>query len=119
MREGPQPHSIDRVSLLSGQEQRRRRVDPQIASLRVERDALVEWLKGRGHDVAESDANFVMFGRFEDRHAVWQALCERGILIRETGPAGFLRVSAGTPDEMTLLRAALDDLAPEKEGTTP
>ena len=25
------------------------------------------------------------------------------------GPAGFLRVSAGTPDEMTLLRAALDD----------
>ena len=52
-------------------------------------------------------------------HAWGDYLCERGILIRETGPAGFLRVSAGTPDEMMLLKSALDDIAPEKEGTTP
>ena len=48
-----------------------------------------------------------------------QDLLDRGILIRETGPAGFLRVSAGTPSEMATLRAALDDLNPTIEGNTP
>ena len=57
--------------------------------------------------VAESDANFVLFGRFEDRHAVWQALLDRGVLIRETGPDGWLRVSAGTPTEMQAFKDAL------------
>ena len=51
-------------------------------------------------EVADSDANFVLFGRFADRHAVWQALLDRGVLIREVGPDGWLRVSAGTPSEM-------------------
>ena len=49
-------------------------------------------------EVAESDANFVLFGRFADRHAVWQGLLDRGVLIREVGPDGWLRVSAGTPE---------------------
>jgi imidazoleglycerol-phosphate dehydratase len=35
--------------------------------------------------VADSDANFVLFGPFADRHAVWQGLLDRGVLIRETG----------------------------------
>ena len=43
-------------------------------------------------------------------------LLDRGILIRETGPAGFLRVSAGTPEEMALLRSALDEIDPTLEG---
>ncbi len=34
--------------------------------------------------------------RFPDRHAVWQGLLDRGVLIRETGPDGWLRVSIGT-----------------------
>ena len=45
-------------------------------------------------------------------------LSARG-LVSETGPAGYLRVSAGTPSEMALLRDALDDLNPPIEGTTP
>jgi histidinol-phosphate aminotransferase len=32
---------------------------------------------------------------------------ERGVLIRETGPDGWLRVSIGTPEEMAAFRAAL------------
>ena len=60
----------------------------QVALLRAERDGLVRWLRGRGLDVADSDANFVLFGRFDDRHAVWQGLLDRGVLIRETGPDG-------------------------------
>jgi len=50
----------------------------------------------------------VMFGEFSDRHAIWQALLDRGVLIRETGPPGWLRVTAGTPAEMSAFRDALD-----------
>ena len=82
----------------------------QVALLRAERDALVSWLRDRGHDVADSDANFVLFGRFDDRHEVWQGLLDRGVLIRETGPDGWLRVSVGTPDENAAFRAALEEV---------
>ena len=82
----------------------------QVALLRDERDGLVDWLRGRGHDVADSDANFVLFGRFDDRRAVWQGLLDRGVLIRETGPEGWLRVSVGTPEENAAFRAALEEV---------
>jgi histidinol-phosphate aminotransferase len=82
----------------------------RVDELRSGRDDLAAWLKGRGHDVAESDANFVLFGRFADRHAVWQGLVDRGVLIRETGPEGWLRVSVGTPAEMSLFRTALEEV---------
>lgn len=78
-----------------------------VAHLRAERDATVAWLRESGYEVAASDANFVYFGRFEDRHALWQALLARGVLIRETGPDGWLRVSIGTPDEMRAFKSAL------------
>ena len=82
----------------------------QIGTLRAERDGLVAWLRGEGLTVAESDANFVLFGRFPDRHVVWQGLLERGVLIREVGPAGWLRVSVGTPVETAAFRAALAEV---------
>lgn len=82
----------------------------QVALLRDERDALLVWLRAHGHDVADSDANFVLFGRFPDRHAVWQGLLDRGVLIRETGPQGWLRVSVGTPEENAAFRAALEEV---------
>ena len=81
-----------------------------VAALRGERDAIVVWLRARGLAVAESDANFVLFGKFPDRHAVWLGLLERGVLIRETGPAGWLRVTVGTPEDMTAFRDALTDM---------
>jgi histidinol-phosphate aminotransferase len=70
----------------------------------------VSWLRERGHAVADSDANFVLFGRFPDRHAIWQGLLDRGVLIRETGPEGWLRVSIGTPQENAAFRAALEEV---------
>jgi histidinol-phosphate aminotransferase len=82
----------------------------QVALLRGERDALVTWLRSRGHAVADSDANFVLFGHFADRHAVWQGLLDRGVLIRETGPDTWLRVSVGTPEENAAFRAALEEV---------
>lgn len=68
------------------------------------------WLVDNGYEVVPSDANFVLFGRFADRHAIWQALLDRGVLIRETGPDGFLRASAGKPEEMAALRQALIEI---------
>lgn len=79
----------------------------RVDELRVERDATVEWLRARGLEVADSDANFVLFGTFADRHAVWQGLVDRGVLVRETGPDGWLRVSIGTPAEMDAFKDAL------------
>jgi histidinol-phosphate aminotransferase len=82
----------------------------RVDDLRVERDRTVDWLRGQGLTVAESDANYVLFGTFPDRHAVWQGLLDRGVLIRETGPDGWLRVSVGTPDEMTAFKKALGEV---------
>jgi histidinol-phosphate aminotransferase len=80
-----------------------------VEALRAERDALVGWLRGAGFAAADSDANFVLFGRFDDRNAVWQGLLDRGVLVRKTGPPQWLRVSVGTPEEMAAFRAALKE----------
>jgi histidinol-phosphate aminotransferase len=81
-----------------------------VAVLRAERDSLVTWVRGRGLAAADSDANFVLIGEFADRHAVWQGLLDRGVLVRETGPHGWLRVSVGTQQEMAAFRDALDEV---------
>jgi histidinol-phosphate aminotransferase len=82
----------------------------RVDDLRAERDRTVDWLRERGHRVADSDANYVLFGTFPDRHAVWQGLLDRGVLIRETGPDGWLRVSVGTPEEMAAFKQALGEV---------
>jgi len=79
----------------------------RVDELRTTRDELSAWLSAHDFEVAESDANFVLFGRFDDRRAVWQGLVDRGVLIRETGPAQWLRVSVGTPAEMQSFYDAL------------
>jgi len=79
----------------------------RVDELRTGRDALCDWLVRRGLSVAESDANFCLFGRFADRHAIWQGLLDRGVLIRETGPEGWLRVTVGTPGEVAAFQQAL------------
>jgi histidinol-phosphate aminotransferase len=81
-----------------------------VAKLRTERDGLVAWLRQRGLSVADSDANFVLFGEFESRRAVWQGLLDRGVLVREVGPPRWLRVTVGTPEEMAAFRAALEEV---------
>jgi histidinol-phosphate aminotransferase len=78
-----------------------------VARIRAERDELVGWLRAAGLRAADSDANFVLFGLFADSHAVWQSLLDRGVLVRETGPAGWLRVSIGTEAEMAAFRDAM------------
>ncbi|WP_131102333.1 histidinol-phosphate transaminase [Streptomonospora litoralis] len=85
----------------------------QVKQLRQERDALVEWLRANGFAVAASDANFVLFGDFGDRSAIWRGLLERGILVREVGPPHMLRVTVGTAAEMSRFREALLQVSAE------
>ncbi len=82
----------------------------RVDDLRAERDRTVDRLRGEGLTVADSDANYVLFGTFADRHAVWQGLLDRGVLIREVGPDGWLRVSIGTADEMATFQQALKEV---------
>jgi histidinol-phosphate aminotransferase len=79
----------------------------KVEAIRIDRDEITRWLRDQGLTVPESDANFVAMGRFADRHAVWQGLLDRGVLVRETGPEGFLRVTVGTPEEMAAFRNAV------------
>jgi histidinol-phosphate aminotransferase len=84
-----------------------------VATIRSERDRLVSSLRALGLQAAESDTNFVLFGRFADRHAVWRALLDRGVLIRETGPPHWLRVTVGTAIETATFLSELTDLLAE------
>lgn len=91
----------------------------QVDELRRQRDRLQDELVSLGLRVADSDANFVLFGCFADRHALWQGLLDRGVLVREVGPPGWLRVSAGTPDETTTFLTAMAELITTVERMEP
>jgi histidinol-phosphate aminotransferase len=84
----------------------------RVDDLRAERDRTVDWLRDQGFTVADSDANFCLFGTVPDRHGVWRRLVDRGVLVREVGPEGWLRVSIGTAAEMLAFRDALLQVLP-------
>lgn len=84
----------------------------KVALLRSERDALAEHLAARGHSVAPSDANFILFRTFSDRDEVFEALLDHSVLARAVGPAGWLRVSIGTPENNAAFRTALEETDP-------
>ncbi|GHG12965.1 MULTISPECIES: histidinol-phosphate transaminase [Amycolatopsis] len=70
-----------------------------VHKLAAERDRVVEALAGLGYDPVPSDSNFVLFGRFASPSAAWQSYLDAGVLIRDPGIPGHLRVSIGTPEE--------------------
>ena len=79
-----------------------------VEAIKAQRDRIVTELTARGLDVVPSDANFVLFGGLADHRAVWRGLLDRGVLIRDVGLPGWLRVTAGTPEETGAFLAALD-----------
>ncbi|WP_420847690.1 histidinol-phosphate transaminase [Natronosporangium hydrolyticum] len=85
-----------------------------VTALKEQRDRLVTELRARGLAVADSDANFVLFGGLGEQQPVWRALVDRGVLVRDVGIAGWLRVSAGTPAETDAFLTALDDVLKEQ-----
>jgi histidinol-phosphate aminotransferase len=80
--------------------------------VKAQRDRLVADLAAMGLNPVPSDANFVLFGGLTDERVTWQALLDRGILIRDVGLAHYLRVTAGTPQETGAFLEAMRSLAP-------
>jgi histidinol-phosphate aminotransferase len=78
-----------------------------VDAIKAERDRIVATLRARGVRVADSDANFVLFEVGGDQRVAWQALLDKGVLVRDVGLPGWLRVTAGTPAETSAFLAAL------------
>ena len=75
-----------------------------VDAIKEQRDRIVSVLRSRGIRVADSDANFVLFAvspgeASGDQRVAWQRLLDRGVLVRDVGLPGWLRVTAGTPAE--------------------
>jgi histidinol-phosphate aminotransferase len=82
----------------------------QVEAIKTQRDRIVSSLRTLGLTVADSDANFVLFGQFKNSETVWRALLDRGVLVRDVGLPGWLRVSAGTPTEVDAFLAAMGEV---------
>lgn len=78
-----------------------------VGEIRSQRDRLVVELAELGYLPHRSGSNFVLFGGVDDPHAVFEALLERGVLIRDVGIPHHLRVTAGTETETTAFLEAL------------
>ena len=84
-----------------------------VAVIKHQRDRIVEGLRELGLDPVPSDANFVFFGGLPDSAAAWQALLDRGVLVRDVGIPHYLRVTAGTPAETDAFLGAMAEVAAE------
>jgi histidinol-phosphate aminotransferase len=83
-----------------------------VQAVLAERDRVIAALESDvGLTVLPTDANFFLFGPFDEPAAVWQGLLDRGVLVRDvsSGPglAGWLRANAGLPAENDAFLAAL------------
>jgi histidinol-phosphate aminotransferase len=78
-----------------------------VADIQEQRDRIIRELSALGYLPHESWANFVLFGGVEDPHGVFEALLAEGIIIRDIGIPGHLRVTAGTAAETTAFLDAL------------
>ncbi|MET9517134.1 histidinol-phosphate transaminase [Streptomyces sp. NPDC002994] len=88
-----------------------------VEQLKTERDRLVNELRAIGFEVTDSDANFVQFGRFDGAagsHQAWQRILDQGVLVRDNGVPGWLRVTAGTPEENDAFLDAVRELKKEQ-----
>jgi histidinol-phosphate aminotransferase len=83
-----------------------------VDAVKEQRDRIVAGLPALGLTSVPSDANFVLFGHFADSTAAWQALLDRDVLVRDPGLPGWLRVTAGTPEETDAFLTALGEIAP-------
>ncbi|MEU1886211.1 histidinol-phosphate transaminase [Micromonospora sp. WMMD987] len=82
-----------------------------VEAIKVQRDRIVDTLRSRGHRVADSDANFVLFAVGGDQATAWRTLLDAGVLVRDVGLPGWLRVTAGTPAETDAFLTAMEKLS--------
>jgi len=82
-----------------------------VKALIAERERVSAELTRMGYRVIPSDANFVLFGAFTDAPATWQRYLDAGVLIRDVGIPGHLRVTIGLAAENDAFLAAGAELA--------
>ncbi|NUP26763.1 MAG: histidinol-phosphate transaminase [Nocardia sp.] len=70
-----------------------------VAELAAQRDRVARALTGMGYEVVPSDANFLLFGKFENAARAWQHYLDEGVLIRDVGIGGYLRATIGLAAE--------------------
>jgi histidinol-phosphate aminotransferase len=81
-----------------------------VDDIRQQRQRLAQALTRLGYTVYPSGANFLLVGGFADSHSMFTKLLERGILVRDIGIPGHLRITAGTEDETSALIHALTEI---------
>lgn len=77
-----------------------------VDDIRTQRDRIARGLAALGYIPHDSGSNFVLFGGVTDPNAMFEALLADGVLIRDVGIPGHLRVSAGTEAETTVFLQA-------------
>ena len=92
----------------------------EASSLVLAARLLAEGAQVRAYDpVAEKEARKLMAGvSFADSTAAWQALLGRGVLVRDVGLPGWLRVTAGTAAEVDAFLTALAEVGATSAGVT-
>lgn len=82
-----------------------------VATLITARESLVQALHNLGLQTIPTSANFILFTGFKaDATKLWSELLGKGVLIRDVGLPGYLRVSVGNEAENTLFISALQEL---------
>lgn len=81
----------------------------EVEQLKIERNKVVVELQNLGLTVVPSSANFLLFS-IDNEKNVWQELVKVGVLVRDVGIAGHLRVTIGTPSENDRFLAALREI---------
>lgn len=81
-----------------------------VDDIRGQRKRIANGLADLGYTPYRSGSNFVFFGGVVDTASVFRQLFERGILIRDIGIPGHMRVTAGTETETTAFLEAMSAL---------
>jgi histidinol-phosphate aminotransferase len=82
-----------------------------VSTLIAAREDLINALHQMGLQTVPSSANFILFTGFkQDAPQLWSALLEKGVLIRDVGLSGYLRVTIGNEAENQLFISALKEL---------
>lgn len=82
-----------------------------VSTLIAAREAIVTELHTMGLTTIPSSANFILFTGFkQEAPQLWSAMLEKGVLIRDVGLSGYLRVTIGNEAENQLFISALKEL---------
>lgn len=83
-----------------------------VADIREQKRLLQNGVETLGLKCYPSGANFLLVAGFKNPNQTFQQLLKQGILVRDTGIPGTLRITAGTADETGAVLKALTQILP-------